>query len=301
LLKEVSKPDREPRVVYDATVRVRKAAARQAPDDSDPSQQPWSSRLRDAKPTPPPKTRPASTSPLRNTWGAEWNRLLEHEGWTVELPSGKRLALEAAVRTPEIRAGVMEASVGVPGERPHRVQVRAPTATLAEWTRLVRQVVDDQKEATVTADLARGEIPMALVDAADRHRVAILPRRVSYLSAACTCGGAQLPCDHVLGLHLVVARRLYREPQLLLTFRGLDAGTLGETFERIRAEAAQPVESQTASTDPYAALPGPEPEWERLNRPPAPRPPLPAPDGWRAAESFDAMVRRIIAAARGHN
>jgi uncharacterized Zn finger protein len=219
----------------------------------------------------------------------------------VELPAAKRLAIETAVRAPEVRAGVLEASVGGGSDRPHRVQVRLPPFSQVDWTRLARQVVDDRREATIAADLSRGEIPMALVDAADRHRLTLLPRRLSYLTAACTCGGAQLPCDHLLGLHFVFARRLYREPELLLSFRGMDAGALADLFGRIRAE----VERNTAAlahgsgVDPYAPGTAPPPAWELLESPPTVRSPLPDPEGWRESETFDAMVRRIVAAVNG--
>ena len=284
---------RDPRVEYDlSTVRVRKTGAKPAPDESEEA--PWWKRVHSAHQA------SQEPPPVQATWGAEWHRLLRAEGWTVELAAGKRILLEAAVRGLEIRPGIVEASVGEGSERPQRVQLRMPPISVAEWTRMARHVVDSREEDLAIRDVERNAVPLSLVDAADRHSIPLLPRRVIFMVAACTCGGARLPCDHLLAVHLMLARRLYREPNLLLAFRGIQRQELVELLGRIRLEASAGATTPAGASqaDPYARPDGPEPAWERLRRPPSPRPPLPMPEGWRATESFDALVQRLLAQAR---
>lgn len=293
LLNLDEKRPSEPRVEYDEpSVRVRKKGVGTA--SPNPEDAPWWNRARQAETTAKPVAKVPEAS-----WGLEWGRLIRNEGWSVELPASKRLLLESSVRSLEVRSGVIEASVGGGSERPQRIQLRSTPMTGADWMRLARQVVDDKAEASVEDDLKRSAIPMALVDAADRHRMTLLTRRLTALGTACTCGGAQLPCDHVIAVHLMLARRLHREPALLLAFRGIELKALVELFQRIRTEASGTASVEVARVDPYAATGAPPPDWSRLARPIPVRAPLPSPDGWRVAESFDAMVRRLLAGAAG--
>jgi uncharacterized Zn finger protein len=281
----------EPRVVYNQQP-VRRRRADIAPVVN-PEEARWWTRAKQAETT----NTKVPTKPVELSWGVEWGRLLRNEGWTVELPASKRMLLESGVRSLDVRSGVIEGSVGGGGERPHRIQLKSTPLTGADWMRLARQVVDDKAEKTVEAELQRGAVPMALVDAADRHRMTLLTRRLTALGTACTCGGAQLPCDHVIAVHLMLARRLHREPALLLAYRGIDLKALFALFQRVREEATSLGDVAVSGADPYEAPAVPEPEWSRLTRAPR-RAPLPSPEGWRAAESFDAMVRRITASAR---
>jgi uncharacterized Zn finger protein len=302
LLDLTPRKEAEPRVEYDEpAVRVRKKQVIPTADGGS-DEAPWWNRARQAEQKTTQQQTAGKAPPEQSSWGAEWHRLLRFEGWTAELPQGKRTELERAVRSLDVRSGVIEATVGVGSTRPDRVQIRAVPVGLAEWTRLVRHVIDRRTEAAVVGGLEQGQIPLALVDAADANQTPLLPRRLAFLNAACTCGGAMLPCDHLLSVHLVMARRLYREPQQLLQFRGIGRGELVGLLERVRSEAmaGQPA-TTTPSTpeDPYRRPPVPEPDWTRLDRaPPGVRQPLPLPEGWRAAETLDAVVRRIVMAAQ---
>lgn len=238
--------------------------------------------------------------PRDESWGRAWRGLLLGEGWTFGLRPARQEALEQAVRGVDVRAGVVEAGASNGRERPHRVQLRLPVLTQAEWARVARQVVDDGAEEILRRDLAAGIVPLALVDAADRHALPLVPRRGTQVSAACTCGGARLPCEHVLATHLALARRLDTEPLQLLAFRGGPVSELLALLERVRGDAALQQETREGPAgqgEPFAFADGPAPDLVALDLPSAPRAPFVGPDGWRAKESFDAVVKRLVGAA----
>lgn len=228
-------------------------------------------------------------------WGAQWLRVLRGEGWTVDLPERRRTPLEESVRGLELRAGVVEASSAGERGRPHRVQLRVATLSASEWARLARQIADEGEADGVRQALGEGLLPLALVDAADRHRLALVPRRLNTaVQAACTCGGARLPCEHVLAVHFVLARRLDKEPLRLLELRGGRVDELVELLERA-APASGPQTTQViGAVDPFATPRVDDaPDWSLVEGQAPARAPLPSPEGWRARETFDALVRRL--------
>lgn len=203
------------------------------------------------------------------------------------------------VRALDLREGVIEATVVPAKAKPHRVQVRVTSFTPSEWARLARQVVDDGEAERVVDGLERKEVPLSLLDAADRHRLRLLPRRLATLASACTCGGARAPCGHVLALHLGFSERLDADPRLLLSLRGGTPELVTRLVSRVNEEADIHEAAGSTADDPFLAPDAPEPDWELLARAPAARAPLPALEGWRGRETFDAVVRRLLSGVRG--
>lgn len=235
-------------------------------------------------------------------WGPRWRQAMREAGWLETLAPGQSAVYVRMVRALDVRDGALEATVVPAQSRPHRVQVRVPAFTASEWARLARQVVDDRTVEEVCEALSQGgQPPEALVEAADRHQLRLLPRKLGQLAAACTCGGARAPCGHVLALHLAFAKRLESDALALLTVRGAAPDVLIALLSRVSGEVAllsKQDDASFATADPLAAPEAPEPAWERLEGPPPARAPLPALEGWRGRETFDAMALRLLDEAR---
>lgn len=285
------------RVEYDKPAReVREQVFQQAPPPrpakAAAAESPWWDRAQKVV------GQPRTPTPLAS-FGNAWRGLLREEGWTTELPASHAAMLEATVRGLEVRPGVVEAGVGVGRERPQRVQLRLAPFSPAEWARVVRRVVDAGGLETLLSELEAGKVPLPLLDACDACGLTLAPRRLSLVIAACTCGGARLPCDHVLAIHLSVARQLGYDPLSLVTFRGAPTEALRALVDRVREEAGRvAVAPSQGPSDPFAAGGPLAIDWSVLAAAPALRAPLPPMDGWRASETFDALVRRLLAAAR---
>lgn len=283
------------RVEYDAPVRPKAAAAPAPARKVMHEHTPWWDRVKQIEAT-------RADRPRDESWGRAWRGLLNGEGWTLRLTPARQQALETCARGLEVRAGVVEAGVTNGREKPHRVQLRIAPITEAEWARLARQVVDDGAEEMLRRDLDAGIVPLALVDAADQHGRPIVPSRGAQVVATCTCGGARLPCDHVLGTHLSFARRLDDEPLLLLVLRGGPVTELLALVERVRGDAVHQQAGQkrpSEAGDPLALRAGDPPDLHALDSHVVTRAPLASPDGWRAKETFDALVKRLVSAAIG--
>lgn len=261
---------------------VRKA---EAPADAEGS--PWWDRVRRVE-------EERREAPLV-AWGDTWRRLLREAGWTDDLKAGERALLEQLVRGLDVHAGVIEAALVPPRGRQHRVQLRLAPRTEPEWARVARHVVDAKADEEVRDLLGRDKVPYALLEAADATSLQLLPRKLaSSVTAACTCGGARLPCEHVLGVHFSFAKRLDREPLLLLALRGATATTFGALLDRVREGVSTQTVEAAPEVDPFAAPCVAAPDWSLLEKRGRTSAPLPSPEGWRSRETFDAFVRRLV-------
>lgn len=288
----------ESHVEYDPTPRRKPASEpvfqRPTPvvRPSDATDNPWWDRVAKQSQVPRPPPEPVS-------WSSTWRGLLSEAGWFDELPAAHRAMLEACVRGLEVRSGVVEAGVGKRGEKPQRVQLRLGPFSPAEWARVVRRVVDAQGVESLLAELDQHRLPMALLDACDACEFVLAPKRIALVVAACTCGSAGLPCDHVLATHLAFARRVGQEPLSLVAFRGAPADELRALLARVREEVSRSnAPAGVVAVDPFAAPAPLAPDWSLLEPLPPPRAPLPPVEGWRAPETFDALHRRLLAPAR---
>jgi hypothetical protein len=240
---------------------------------------------------------PTAAAPI--SFAKVWRGLLREADWTSDLPPAHAAILEAMVRGLDVRPGVVEAGVGASNERPHRVQLRLPPISPAEWARIVRHVVDAGAAETLFGEIDAGTVPLALIDGCDASSLTLAPRRLSLIVAACTCGAAKLPCDHVLATHLAFAREVGKRGAALLTFRGAPPEELRGLSARILDEVARAAAvTEAAPVDPFAAPMALAPDFESLSGEPRVRLPLPPLDGWRSAESLDAVCRRLLAPVR---
>lgn len=258
------------------------------------SETPWWDRVRQIAESGPQR------APEPVSFAQTWRGLLSEAGWFEELPPAHRALLEACVRSLDVRPGVVESGIGKTGERPHRVQLRLPAFTQADWARVLRRVVDDGRAESMLRDLDAGRVPIALIEGCDACELVLAPRKLSLVLAACSCGGAAAMCDHVKATHLALIRHLGKEPLSLIVFRGGAVDELRTLLARLQEEAARTrVDANPlAPLDPFAA---PVPlSWndELASLPESVWRTLPVIEGWRARESFDAMCRRLLAPAR---
>lgn len=257
------------------------------------SETPWWDRVQQIAETPKPPAEPVS-------FAQTWRGLLAEAGWFDELPPAHRAMLEACARGLEVRPGVVEAGYGKTGERPHRVQLRVAPFTQAEWARALRYVVDGGRAEAMLAELDQGHVPLSLLDACDACELVLAPKRIALVVAACTCGFAGLPCDHVLATHLALARHLGRVPLALLALRGAATDEIRSLLSRVQEEAMRARADSTgpADVDPFAATTSEPIDWASLAQAAPVRPPLPPVEGWRASETLDAMARRLLEPVR---
>ncbi len=291
------KPSSETRIEYDRDERSRRGpssermpvpSTRPQPGGADA---PWWSRAQQVAAAP----RPAVSG---LSFANQWRGLLRESEWTAELPPAHAALLEAMVRGLDVRPGVVEAGVGAARERPHRVQLRLPPFSAAEWARVVRHIVDAGAVETLLSELDASRVALSLIEACDALSLTLAPRALAMVTAACTCGATKARCDHALATHLAFARCIGSEPTQLLLFRGASRDDLRRLSARVLEEVSRVgLVARERPVDPFAA-PAPLTLSVSMLVPARPRPPLPPVEGWRASESMDALVRRLLGSVR---
>ena len=274
-----STPKGETRVEYDRTAKRTKG------EPTSKLELPWEKRSTPVA-TPPRVRSPSGPPSLQRSWDG----LVAEAGWAMTLAPSNRALLEALVRDVTLRAGVVEATLGAGRGKPERVQLRIGVLSPSEWARIVRHVVDAGGVEALLAGLEQGELSLGLLDAFDACELPLLPRRLLSLVTACTCGGAKVPCDHLLATHLSLARRLGKEPWRALVLRGADVAELKAMASQLRAERLAAAPGSSVTIDPWTS---PRPFVMRDLPAPTTRRALPVIEGWRANESFEAMALRV--------
>ena len=232
---------------------------------------------------------------------ARWLSLVREAGWERGRKPAQLALTEARARGLELRAGVVEAGVAPEqrGKRPERVQLKWPELGESDWTRVASRLIAASDALPAETDTA---LSAAIVEALDAEGLRLWPRHLSELVATCTCGGGRVPCDHVLAVHLSLARATGERPALLLSLRGGAPSVLRSLADKIASErrnGALSADDGATLQRPIDPTEAPAPlriDWSALETTPAPRPLLPSPPGWRATESLDAMVRRLLSA-----
>lgn len=266
---------------------------------TEPDAQPWERHIRLALAREENEERRRALEP-RVRWGDAWRGMLRAAGWLDARLIDETPLYERLVRSLELRAGVVEGTVVASNAKPCRVQVRLPALSESEWVRLARQVVEDGAKGEVVPALRVDALSRSLFAAADKHRLGFLPKGVELLSATCSCGGGRTPCKHVVAIHVGLARKLDERAPTLLELRGCGPAALAALIERVAEElGAQSSALPTLDhdVDPYRALRTEELDWSLLEPDAGWREPLPALANWRARETFDALVQRILAHA----
>lgn len=235
----------------------------------------------------------------RSWWAREFVAALEDAALDAGvLRRGRRFAGSGRLGPITVAPGRLSAVADDPDDGPVGTVVHVPVLDDADWDRLRRQT---GAEAGHLAALLDGELPRALVDAADAAGVGLLPG-VGDLESDCDCPDIGDPCPHSAALCYQVSWLLDEDPFVLLLLRGRSADDLvgslgsGPDVPAVSGPLDGPVPAAeayaTAPTDLPAALrPGP------VSVPAVPPPPGLAADLLpRLASEAAARARALLAA-----
>lgn len=185
----------------------------------------------------------------RSWWARAWVAAVEDTSLDHRaLRGARRVAGSGRVGPITVSPGRLAAAVDDP-DAPDglHASITLPVLTGEEWSRLLDQVA---AESGHLAALLSGEVPRALVRAADAAGVALLPG-IGELDPECDCPDWGNPCVHAGALCYQAAWLLDQDPFVLLLLRGRDRD------EIVAALTGGP-------QAPDAAAPGPVPGRDRL-------------------------------------
>ncbi|MBW0117637.1 SWIM zinc finger family protein, partial [Pseudonocardia abyssalis] len=159
----------------------------------------------------------------RSWWAREFVSALEDAALDAGvLRRGRRFAGSGRLGPITVAPGRLSAVADDPDDGPVGTVVHVPVLDDADWDRLRRQT---GAEAGHLAALLDGELPRALVDAADAAGVDLLPG-VGDLESDCDCPDIGDPCPHSAALCYQTSWLLDEDPFVLLLLRGRSADDL---------------------------------------------------------------------------
>lgn len=225
---------------------------------------------------PPLPQHPDPQAPFATSWwGNAWIGALEGTSLDAgRLARGRAYAREGHVDTITVAPGRIVAYVHGSRPRPYRAEIRMRTLTPEDWNNFLDAVATEPAHIAALLDK---DMPHALVDAAERSGIQLLPGPGD-LVPSCTCPDHGRPCKHAAALTYQTARLLDADPFVLLLLRGGDEQALLDELAQRNAHEAAREQSTTTRGTTEASLPGTLARDALATdyRPPLP-PPLPAP------------------------
>ena len=184
-------------------------------------------------------------------WGQRWQAVLDAGGASLAriVQRGQGLARRGGVEDLKVAPGQVGATVVTDRVRPYHVQLRCPTASLAQWEAAAAALRDQLR---FTAVLLNGQLPAALADTLAHHDVDLLPQFTD-IEVACDCDDVGPWCRHATAVHAATAALLDRDPTILLTLRGRSRDDLLADVRRGRSDSAETSAAIDTSLGLYAA------------------------------------------------
>lgn len=151
-------------------------------------------------------------------WGRRWLETLERFALGSRLGRGRSYAASGQVRTLDISAGHVRAIIQGAEPEPYRTELRLRTLN-ADAVAAFRRALQDNP--VWSARLAIRDFPAEFEPLFDRLGCPLFPAPENDLVLHCTCRDWVKPCKHLAALFYLLAEAIERDPQLLLTMRGV--------------------------------------------------------------------------------
>jgi len=172
-------------------------------------------------------------------WGGQWLNALTHIDYDNRLPRGRAYANKGAVRTLEIRNGVISAKVQGSRPRPYEVRVRVPPISRGDAKRLLDVLASSP---AIIARMLNRELDPTVLDQAKQLGIVVFPTKWEDLDMHCSCPDWAVPCKHLAAAIYLVSREIDGNPFLVFSLRGVDlTAALKERNITIKREAGAPL------------------------------------------------------------
>lgn len=171
-----------------------------------------------------------------------------------QLTAGLEYAKAGQIVNIEFQPGLIEARVQGAAPRPYTTQLRFPTLSSEQWTRVIEAMA---AEAVHVAKLLANELPPTIDELLGSLNLSLLPMSSDHIAMQCTCAfGASRPveagddaqvargatnelkpsrCKHVAAASQLAAERLAEVPLLSFTLLGMPVEQLLEQLRHVRA------------------------------------------------------------------
>lgn len=238
--------------------------------------------------------------------------VVEKFGFGLRLQRGRSDARQGLVRTLDVEAGRIIATVEGALKPTHEVRVQMTPLPASAVEPVIAALA---QPALAAAKLIAGDLPAELQAGLTAAGAVLLPEAREAWSLECDCVEPEQPCRHVAAACCVFAAELERDPLLLLALHGIDVRALTERLSAAgHREASAETAAQAAADAQHEPPPEPPHDLVKFWRgaplpelPPAPRA-IPSQPGallrrlgpfpfWRGTSSITASLEPIYRSA----
>lgn len=152
-------------------------------------------------------------------WGNEWLKALTHIDFANRIPRGASYARQGAVRSIEVKDGVITARVSGRRPTPYKVTIRVPQFPASVIKRLMEKLLT---QPSLIAKLLNRELDPEVQTMAKSIGLQVFPQRWSDLDMQCSCPDWAVPCKHLAAVIYMMSREIDNDPFLVFTMHGLD-------------------------------------------------------------------------------
>ncbi|GAO27807.1 SWIM zinc finger family protein [Geofilum rubicundum] len=152
-------------------------------------------------------------------WGEQFLNALTDIDYSNRLPRGRSYARNGSVAEIQTSNNRIDAKVRGSRRTPYKVQIGLPLFSDAEKAMLMQAITDDP---LVLSHLLNRELPDELNAIAQRHKMAVFPKKWSDFDMDCSCPDWAVPCKHLAAVIYMLSAEIDRDPFLVFRLHGLD-------------------------------------------------------------------------------
>ncbi|MBI9060356.1 MAG: hypothetical protein JEZ14_00065 [Marinilabiliaceae bacterium] len=152
-------------------------------------------------------------------WGEHFLNALTQIDFSNRLPRGRSYARNGYVA--EIKTAGNSINAKVKGSRrtPYKVEIIVPLFTDSQRKLLMQAISNDP---LVLSLLLNRELPDELNTIAQKHKIAVFPKKWSDFRMSCSCPDWAVPCKHLASVIYMLSAEIDRNPFLIFQLHGLD-------------------------------------------------------------------------------
>ncbi|OQP59281.1 DEAD/DEAH box helicase [Niastella populi] len=155
----------------------------------------------------------------RTWWGEQWLKSLDRIDFSNRLPRGRSYATKGMVASISISENLIRAKVKGSRPKPYDVSIVVPPFFDEEKKVFIEKIKGDP---LVVSQLLNRQLPMDLLEIAERASIKIFPKSWQDIKLNCSCPDWAVPCKHLAAVIYTIANEIDQNPFLVFNLHRFD-------------------------------------------------------------------------------
>ena len=152
-------------------------------------------------------------------WGEQFLNALAHIDYSNRLPRGRSYASNGSVKDIQFDKNKIYAEVKGSQPRPYSIEIVVPAFNEKQKNDLINAI---QSNSSILAALLNRQLPVELLEIANRNGIEIFPKQWKDFGMDCSCPDWAVPCKHLAAVIYIIANEIDLNPFKVLELHGLD-------------------------------------------------------------------------------